>query len=146
MKIIDDARTCIVEDPNLAEYLNVAADAQREGAFERADEILRALIAEHPLSALPVEILCPLPIRATRALTEGSVRTLATLVQCKLSDTRWREFGPTSRARLGARMRVFGLNLAEQRDYAWIKSSSTRRAKVTGAINRLLILPTFVTK
>jgi hypothetical protein len=114
--------------------------------FDRAYEILRAVIAAHPLNVLPVEVLCPLPIRVTRVFVaaEDVSASLATLVQCVPTNMHWREFGPTSLARLGERMRALGLNLAGQRDYAWIKLPK-RSKPVTGALNRVLILPTFVT-
>jgi len=111
-------------DRSLAERLNVASDAQREGLFERADEILRHVITEQPLTALPVEILCPLPTRVIYAIWNalGQVATVDDLVRCALHDLRrWKNFGKVSISMIGGRLRALGLNLAGQQNYEWIK-------------------------
>ena len=111
-------------DRSLAERLNVASDAQREGLFERADEILRHVVAEHALTELPVEILCPLPTRAIHAIWNalGQAATVDDLVRRTLPDLRrWKNFGKVSISMIGGRLRTLGLNLAGQQNYEWIK-------------------------
>jgi hypothetical protein len=141
MKVVDDGKTICLENRTLVECLNVAGDAQREGSFKRGDDILREVIALHPLTELPVDVLCPLTIRTLGVFGDYNIATVADLVQCKLSEVRdWYNFGKASRSYLSERLRAFGLNLADQRDYNWgrppIKRKPTR-------LDRLLILPTF---
>jgi DNA-directed RNA polymerase alpha subunit len=125
-------------DPSLAERLNVASDAQREGQFERADEILRHIIAEHALTELPVEILCPLPTRVIFTVWNrlGQATTVADLVRRSLRDLRrWKNFGKVSIALLGGRLRALGLNLTGQQDYGWISPLPDRLRE------RMLLIP-----
>lgn len=141
MKVVDDGGMICLEDRTLVEYLNVAGDAQREGDFKRADEILRQVITDHPLAELPVEVLCPLTIRSLRVLGNYNIVTVADLVQCRLSDLRdWYNFGKASRSYLGERLRAFGLNLVEQLDYKWISPPIKQKPQ---RLDRLLVLPTF---
>ena len=141
MKVVDDGKTTCLEDRTLVEYLNVAGDAQREGDFKQADEILRQVITEHPLTELPVDVLCPLTIRTLGVLGNYNIATVADLVQCRLSEVRdWYNFGKASRSYLGDRLRTFGLNLVEQSDHEWIRSPIKRNPK---RLDRLLVLPTF---
>lgn len=124
--------------PSLAERLNVASDAQREGQFERADEILRHIITEHALITLPVEILCPLPRRAIFSIWNGlgQAATVADLVRRPLRDLRrWKNFGKVSISLLGERLRALGLNLTGQQDYSWISPLPERLRE------RMLIIP-----
>ena len=143
MKCVNDGTTLSLEDPALVEHLNVAGDAQREGDFERADEILRHVIAKHDLAKLPIDVLCPLTIRSWNVMrddiqNENIIATVADLVKCRLADVCWYNFGEVSRALLGARMRELGLNLAEQLDYAWIKLPKRHKQH-----DRFLLLPLF---
>ena len=144
MKVMDDGRTSGVLDGILAERLNVAGDAQREGKFLLADVILREVIAEHSIDKLPVEILCPLSIRAVNVLQNTHIRTVADLVQYKLAEVRkWRKFGAVSKALLGERLRSLTLNLAGQTDYQWVLPLSDRDNQ-RQRLDRLLLLPTFL--
>lgn len=154
MKVIDDGRTSAVLDGNLADRLNVAGDAQREGKFSLADTILRDVIAEYALDELPFEVLCPLSIRAVQVLegttsnrngTKIPIKTLADLVQHKLSDLRgWYNFGAVSKAILGERLRSLGLNLSGQKDHQWVMSLSDTRLGQKQRLDRLLLLPMFL--
>ena len=142
MRIFDDGTTQTVGKSALAEHLNIAGDAQREGDFQRADEILREVIALYSLIDLPIATLCPMTIRMAAVFDKECVNTIADLVQRTLSDVRrLKNFGLVSRVLIGNRLRTFNLNLAEQRDYAWIKKLPKPRSK---RIDRLLLLPTFV--
>lgn len=141
MKIVDDGRMLSLEDRTLVECLNIAGDAQREGDFKRADEILRQVITDHPLTELPVDMLCPLTPRTLNVFDNYSIATVADLVHCRLSEVRdWYNFGKESRSCLGDRLRTFGLNLADQNDHKWASPPVKRRPK---RLDRLLVLPTF---
>lgn len=141
MKVVDDGRTLSLEDRSLIECLNVAGDAQREGDFERADEVLRQVFADHALTELPVDVLCPLTPRTLNVLGNYNIATVADLIQCRLSEVRdWYNFGKTSRSYLGERLRTFRLNLADQNDHNWTRPPVNRRPK---RLDRLLVLPTF---
>lgn len=141
MKVVDDGKTICLEDHTLVEYLNVAGDAQREGDFKRADEILRQIITDHPLTELPVDVLCPLTIRTLGVLGNYNIATVADLVQCRLSNLRdWYNFGKASRSFLGERLRTFGLNLVDQDDHKWTRPPINRKPQ---RLDRLLILPSF---
>lgn len=125
-------------DPSLAEQLNVASDAQHQGLFEQADEILRHLVAEHALTDLPVEILCPLTTRVVYTIWNrlGQAATVDNLVRCTLADLRrWKNFGKVSISMIGGRLRALGLNLAGQEDYEWIKPLPDRLRE------RFLLIP-----
>lgn len=122
----------------LAGYLNVAADAQREGRFDEADEILRRVIAEYPLAELPVEVLCPLTTRILNAVWNANIQTISELIQRKLSDLRgWKNFGQVSISIIGTRLWTLGLNLAKQTDYAWIKPLPEQMRE------RVLLIPVY---
>lgn len=141
MKVVDDGRTLSLEDRSLIECLNVAGDAQREGDFERADEVLRQVFADHALTELPVDVLCPLTPRTLNVLGNYNMATVADLIQCRLSEVRdWYNFGKASRSYLGERLRTFGLNLVDQDDHKWTRPPVNRRPK---RLDRLLVLPTF---
>jgi hypothetical protein len=141
MKIVDDGRMLSLEDRALVECLNVAGDAQRVGAFERADEVLRQVFADHALTELPVDALCPLTPRTLNVFDNYNIATVADLVQRRLSEVRdWYNFGKESRAYLGERLRTFGLNLADQHDHKWTSPPVKRRPR---RLDRLLVLPTF---
>lgn len=141
MKIVDDGRMLSLEDRTLVECLNVAGDAQRVGAFERADEVLRQVFADYALSELPVDALCPLTPRTFNVFDNYNIATVADLVQCRLSEVRdWYNFGKASRSYLGERLRTFGLNLVDQNDHKWTRPPVNRRPK---RLDRLLVLPTF---
>ncbi len=123
--------------------MNVAGDAQREGNFENADEILHQVLREHALHKLPIDVLCPLTIRAWNAMrndvnNDNVIVTIADLIRCPLMDTGWYNFGKVSRALLGERMRTFGLNFTKQSDYAWIKMPKKHKQH-----DRFLLLPIF---
>ena len=149
MKVIDDGTTMALENHILVESLNVAGDAQREGDFKRADEILRQVFAGNALSELPVDALSPLTPRTLNVLGNYNIATIADLVQCKLSEVRdcklsevrdWYNFGKASRSYLGERLRAFGLNLADQDDYKWASPPGKPRPT---RLDRVLVLPTF---
>jgi len=141
MKVVDAGRTLSLEDRILVECLNVAGDAQRVGAFERADEVLRQVFADYALTELPVDVLCPLTPRTLNVLGNYNIATVADLVQCRLSEVRnWYNFGKASRSYLGERLRTFGLNLAGQDDHKWTRPPVNRRSK---RLDRVLVLPTF---
>lgn len=141
MKVFVAEGTRCLKDLELAERLNVAGDAQREGKFDLADTILRQVIADCPHAELPVDVLCPLTVRTLKTLYDHKAVTVADLVRCKLADLRgWYNFGKLSRMFLGKRMQAFGLNLAEQSDYAWVKA---RRKSSKPHLDRCLLLPTF---
>lgn len=142
MKVKERSGECRLGDSVLVEHLNVAGDAQREGDFSRADEILRQIFDKHVLDDLPVEILYPLT-RRTALVLENHVATVGQLVQQTLPDVcAWYNFGDVSRSLLGERMRAFGLNLTGAHDYAWI----TPRRRSRPPTDCLLLLPTFVHK
>jgi hypothetical protein len=142
MKVFIAAGVRSVNDQELAERLNVAGDAQREGNFELADTILCQVLADHPHSELPVDVLCPLTVRTLNILYHQTVVTVADLLKCTLPDLHgWHNFGPRSHMLLGERLRVFDLNLASQRDYKWIKARSKKNKKER--LDRCLLLPTF---
>lgn len=145
MKVLDGGTVTLEDqDRTLAGHLNVAGDAQREGKFDLADEVLRQVLADYALTELPIEALCPLTIRALNVLLNADVTTLADLIRCKLSDLRhWYNFGAISRLLLGDRMRALGLNLAAQHDYAWIRPL-TKRRRAKQRLDRLMLLPTFL--
>ena len=140
MKVADDGHKIGLEDPMLVECLNVAGDAQREGDFTRADEILRQVITDYSPTDLPIDVLCPLTIRVLNVLHNYSIVTVADLVQRRLSNLRdWYNFGKASRSHLGERLRAFGLNLVDQHDHEWIRPPKNLKPR----LDRLLILPTF---
>jgi hypothetical protein len=141
MTVVDDGRTMALEDRDLVECLNVAADAQRIGAFESADKVLREVFTSHELTELPVDTLCPLTSRMLNVFSDYNIATVADLVQCKLSEVRgWYNFGKTSRFYLGERLRTFGLNLADQVDHTWVRPPVKRPLK---RLDLLLVLPVF---
>jgi len=117
-----------LENRALVELLNVAADAQREGRFDEADEILRHAVVEHELTELPIEVLCPLPVRLFNALWNGRVATnIDEIARCELSDLhRVKNLGRVSISLLGMRLRALRLNLKGQNDYAWISPLPAR--------------------
>jgi hypothetical protein len=133
---------CCLDDPILVDHLNISGDAQREGDFARADEVLRQIFDDHDLDKIPVEALYPLTIRIAIVLANACITTVSQLVQQTLPDVcAWRNFGGVSRSLLGGRMRAFGLNLKGQLDYAWIEPRNGRPTS-----DCLLLLPTFVHK
>ena len=137
----DYGKTICLEDRTLVEHLNVAGDAQREGDFKRADEILRQVITDRPLTELPVDTLCPLTTRTLNVLRNNNITTVADLVQRRLSDLRnWNNFGKASRSYLGERLRTFGLNLVDQHDHKWTTPPVNRRPT---RLDLLLVLPIF---
>lgn len=137
--IAEGVRT--VQNQELAEQLNVAGDAQREGNFELADTILRQVFADTAHTELPVDVLCPLTVRTLNILYDRGVVTVADLIKRTLPDLHsWYNFGPRSTAVFGERLRAFDLNLAEQRDYKWIKRPKKNRKQ---RLDRCLLLPTF---
>ena len=141
MKVLVAEGTRTVEDQELADLLNVAGDAQREGKFELADTILRQVLADRVHVELPVDVLCPLTVRTLSTLYAYDVVTVADLSRCKLDDVRgWGNFGKLSMALLGERMHAFNLNLAEQDDYTWIKPYPKSNKP---RLDRCLVLPTF---
>lgn len=142
MKVVIAAGVRSVNNQELAERLNVAGDAQREGNFELADTILQQVLTEQPHTELPVDVLCPLTVRALNILYDHAVVTIDDLVKCTLPTMRgWYNFGLRSQMRLGERMRAFKLNLAEQNDYKWIKERFQKNQKES--LDRCLLLPTF---
>jgi hypothetical protein len=141
MKVVDNGLISVVPSNTLAEHLNIAGDAQRQGDFARADQILQQLFATQAVSDLPVEMLRPLTLRTTDVLLDHEIFSIYDLVQCRLRDVRaWNNFGTVSRALLGDRMRTFGLNFSGQCDYSWINSLAD--SKIQRA-DRLLLLTTF---
>lgn len=147
MKVVDYGLRYHVANKTIADHLNVAADAQREGAFDRADEILRQALADHALIEIPIVALCPLPVRALNALDNAFMdhgprgRNLAVLLKCTLADTRrWKNFGMVSRTLMGERMRALKINLTGQRDYSWVKPINKRFPRT----DHLRVLPTFL--
>lgn len=148
MKIVEEQLTCRVPTLAIADRLNIAGDAQREGSFERADEIIRQVITElldealraRTLIELPIEVLRPLTIRVSEILRKEEIDTVGSLIQRELPAAgHWYNFGPLSRMLLGERMRALGINFAGQRDYAWVRPIR----RTSQRIDRLLILPTF---
>jgi len=128
VRVTFDHTTIPLENRALVELLNVSADAQREGRFDQADEILRQAVVEHALTELPIEVLCPLPVRLFNALRDGRVATnVDEIVRCELSDLRRvKNLGHVSISLLGTRLRTLKLNLKGQFDYAWIRPLPTR--------------------
>lgn len=143
MKVVDPERVQFIEDATIAERLNIAGDAQRVGAFEKADEVLRHLLASNTMSALPIDTLCPLTTRTLNTFDAKEIASLADLVRLPLHEVRdWYNFGKDSLALLGGRMRVLGINFTDRQDYTWIKFTRAYLRKQT-RIDCLLILPTF---
>jgi len=125
-------------DPSLAGHLNVASDAQREGLFEHADDVLRRIIAEYTLATLPIEILCPLTTRVVFAIWNslGHAATVNDIVRRSLPELRrWKNFGKVSISMIGGRLRALGLNLTGQQDYGWISPLPDRIRE------RMLLIP-----
>ncbi len=145
MKLVEYGETQAVRDPLLAETLNIAGDTQREGHFSRADEILCQVFANHKLCDLPFHVLCPITRRIARTLEWVGTCTIDDIIKCPLVDMRkWKNFGALSQARLGRRLRTFGLNLAGQSDYDWISQRPSRDKGDSANIEHLVFLPTFV--
>lgn len=135
----DDDTMIALPDRALVELLNISADAQREGKFEQADEILREVVNAHALIELPIEVLCPLPQRLFNSLWNRDFSNVDEIVRCKLSDLRRvKNFGRVSVSLIGTRLRALKLNLTGQCDYTWIGPLPTRSREY------LQIIPTFI--
>jgi DNA-directed RNA polymerase alpha subunit len=120
----------------LLDLLSIARDAQCDERFNRAEEILRQAVAAYAPTALPIEILCPMPVRMANGLCNAGVETVADLLRRNPADLRkWKNFGQVSLSIIGMRMRALGLNLAEQHDYTWIKPLPARHRE------RSLLIP-----